>query len=182
MTSTAVITFGRMNPITVGHEKLVNKVKDIAADLGAAPLVYLSHSQDSNKNPIPYIIKANYAQEAFGKCVQITSASNIISIAKQLDSKYDNLVFVGDAERAGEFLELLNSYNGKEYSFNTITTVSAGDRTDDSDFVDSMSATKMRNYAINNDIESFSMGVPERIRRHSKNLMNFVRKGLNYEN
>ena len=182
MTNTAVICFGRMNPITIGHEKLVNTVKRLASDLDAEPLVYLSHSNDSNKNPLPYLMKVNYAMQAFGDCVQMSSAKTLIDVLQKLDGKYDNIVVVGDRERSEQFDQLLNKYNGKEYSFDTITAVSAGDRTDKEDLVDSMSATKMRNFAINNDVKSFSIGLPNAIKPYAETLINNVRKGLNYAN
>lgn len=181
MSNTAVITFGRMNPITIGHEKLVNKVKHLASELNATPLVYLSHSNDSNKNPLPYLTKVKYAMQAFGECVQFSSAKTLIDIVKKLDGKYDNIVVVGDLERSQQFEQLLNKYNGKEYSFDTITTVSAGSRSNDNDLIDGMSATKMRSYAINNDIKSFTIGLPDNIKPYAETLIKNVRKGLNYE-
>lgn len=178
MSSTAVIAFGRMNPMTIGHEKLVNKVKEIAADKQAKPLIYLSHTQDRKKNPLNYMMKVNYALQAFGDCVQISNARNAIDVAKQLDGKYDSIIFVGDKERSEQFQKLLNDYNGKEYNFDTITTVNAGDRTDEQDFIDSMSATKMRQYAINNEVEAFRKGLPDKIKPYAESLINNVRKGL----
>ena len=64
---TAVIAFGRMNPPTVGHEKLINKVINEAISRGGDPLVYLSKTQDSDKNPLSYDQKLKYAQFFFGR-------------------------------------------------------------------------------------------------------------------
>ena len=65
-----VIAFGRMNPPTVGHEKLVTKIKSVARKNRATPLLYLSHSQDKKKNPLSYEDKIRLAKKAFGPLVQ----------------------------------------------------------------------------------------------------------------
>jgi cytidyltransferase-like protein len=61
----AVLAFGRMNPITSGHEKLVNKVKDIADNVGGSHHIVLSHSQDPKKNPLTAAQKVKHAKRAF---------------------------------------------------------------------------------------------------------------------
>ena len=179
MSRTAIITFGRMQPITVGHEKLVNTVKRVASEMNATPLVYLSHSHDSKRNPLPYHIKYGFAHTAFGNCVQHSSAQNIIEVLKELDGKYDNVVFIGDTDRSIEFLATLNKYNGTEYNFDSIETLSAGDR-DTDDYVDAMSATKMRKFIAQNDYNSFRQGLPTLLKPYALLVQHFVRKGMNY--
>ena len=180
MSNTAVITFGRMNPITVGHEKLVNLVKQIASDIDATALVYLSHSHDNKRNPINYTIKYGLCSTAFGSCVKFSNAHNIIEVLKELDGKYDKIIFVGDAERSSEFNKTLNKYNGIEYTFDSITTVSAGSR-DTNDFVDAISATKMRKYAAVNDYNSFKAGLVTNLKPYARLVQHLVRKGKDYE-
>ena len=80
-----VITFGRMNPPTVGHEKLVNKVKQVAQRNKAEPAVYLSHSQNSKKDPLNYNQKISFARKAFGNVVISSSARTIIEVMKELE-------------------------------------------------------------------------------------------------
>jgi nicotinic acid mononucleotide adenylyltransferase len=74
--SKAVITWGRLNPVTIGHEKLVNKVKSEAKKRGAMPHVYISHTQDKKKNPLDYNTKYNFARKAFGPVVTKSNAQN----------------------------------------------------------------------------------------------------------
>lgn len=180
MSNTAVITFGRMNPITVGHEKLVNKVKALAIKLDATPLVYLSHSHDNKRNPLEYATKFILAQTAFGDCVVNSSSRTPIEVLKELDGKYDNVVFVGDLSRSVQLLPVMEKYNGVEYKYDTITTVSAGDRTGKK-LVDAISATKMRKYAMVNDYNNFTKGLATNLKPHSDVVSQLVRKGLNYE-
>lgn len=181
MSRTAVITFGRMSPITVGHEKLVNTIKRVASEMNATPLVYLSHSYDNKRNPLPYDIKIGLAQTAFGKCVIRSNAKNAIEVLKELDGKYDDIIFIGDTPRANEFQTALNKYNGIEYNFNTIKTMSAGDRTGE-DYVDAISATKMRKFIMQNDYNNFKAGLATNLKPHARLVAHFVRKGMNYAN
>ena len=47
-----VMAFGRMNPPTTGHLKMIDKVREVAAKQKAKHTVVVSHSQDSKKNPL----------------------------------------------------------------------------------------------------------------------------------
>lgn len=179
VSGTAVITFGRMNPPTVGHEKLVNKIISVAINEKGTPLVYLSKTQDAKKNPLTYDQKIQYAQALFGKKYVIKSnARTIIEVAKELQKQFSKLVVVVGSDRIDEFNNLLQKYNGKDYSFNDINVVSAGDRDPDMDDVSGMSASKMRAYAADNDYASFKKGVPTRNENLIKSLFKDVRKGL----
>ena len=179
VSGTAVITFGRMNPPTVGHEKLVNKIISVAIDEKGTPLVYLSKTQDAKKNPLTYDQKIKYGQSLFGrKYVVKSNARTIIEVAKELQKSYSKLVVVVGSDRVNEFNTLLQKYNGKDYTFDDINVVSAGDRDPDADDVSGMSASKMRGYAADNDYASFKKGVPTRNESIIKSLFNDVRKGM----
>ena len=179
VSGTAVITFGRMNPPTVGHEKLVNKIISVAIDEKGTPLVYLSKTQDAKKNPLTYDQKIKYGQSLFGrKYVVKSNARTIIEVAKELQKSYSKLVVVVGSDRVNEFNTLLQKYNGKDYTFDDINVVSAGDRDPDADDVSGMSASKMRGYAADNDYVNFKKGVPTRNESIIKSLFNDVRKGM----
>lgn len=177
--STAVISFGRFNPITSGHEKLVNEVISQAIRRKATPMIFMSHSQDKKKNPLTYEEKIKYAVKAFGKVVTKSKARTIIEVAKQLSGKFENLVVVVGQDRIAEFNRLLNAYNGKEYNFQNIEIVSAGKRDPDSDNVEGMSASKMRSFALEGDFEEFQKGLPKKLKPMSKEIYNKVRAGMN---
>ena len=176
----AVITFGRMNPPTVGHEKLVNKIVSTAISEKGTPLVYLSKTQDAKKNPLTYDQKIKYAQAFFGKRLVVKSpAKTIIEVAKEIQkSGYKDLVLVVGSDRVKEFETLLNKYNGKDFTFDSIKVVSAGDRDPDSDDVSGMSASKIRAAAADGDLDLFTKGIPTRNDRMRLSLYSDVRKGL----
>jgi len=160
-----VIAFGRMNPPTVGHEKLVAKIKSEARKNRATPMLFLSHSQDKKKNPLSYEDKIRLSQKAFGKMVQKSNARTIIDVAKQLEKQYDELIVIGGSDRVDEFQKLLDRYNGKDYAFEKINVVSAGERDPDSDDVSGMSASKLRSLAQTGNFSQFKGGLPRKLQR-----------------
>ena len=176
---TAVFTWGRMNPPTLGHEKLVDKVKQVAQQNNAMPHIYLSQSYDSKKNPLPYGTKIRLAQKAFGNVVSKSKSKTIIQVMKELESMgHSKVILVVGSDRVQEFKRLLNTYNGKDFSFESIQVVSAGDRDPDSDSVSGMSATKMREAAVANDIAAFKKGLPQKLQAQAAKIVQNVRDGM----
>lgn len=179
MYDTAVITFGRMNPVTVGHEKLVNKVLQTAKSKRGTPYVYLSHTTDSKKNPLPYEQKLMFAQAAFGRRLVVKStARTIIDVAKELTKTFKKLVLVVGSDRVKEFETLLNKYNGKDFTFDEIEVISAGERDPDAEGVAGMSASKMRKAAEDGDLNSFKRGLPRKLQSKAKSIYGAVRAGM----
>lgn len=161
---TIVITFGRMNPPTVGHQKLVQKVQTVARANRADSRIYLSHTQNNKKDPLTYEQKISLAREAFGNIVVKSDAKTIIEVSKELQKGgYTDLILVVGSDRIAEFERLLNKYNGKEYNFNSIKVVSAGERDPDAEGVEGMSASKLRKLALAGDYEAFASGLPKNV-------------------
>ena len=176
---TVVIGWGRMNPITVGHEKLVNKIKDVARKNSATPLLFITHSQDAKKNPLDYDDKIMLAKKAFGnKLVQKSKSKTIIQVMKELESKFSKLILVVGSDRVKDFDTLLNKYNGKDYTFDNIEVVSAGDRDPDADDVSGMSASKMRVAAASGKFDQFKSGLPKKLQRDAQDIYDLVRGGM----
>jgi predicted ester cyclase len=174
----AVISFGRMNPITNGHEKLADTLVKTAKRMGGTPKLYLSHTQDKKKNPLSYNDKIRLAKKAFGKIVTLSDSKTLIEVAKELSGNFNKLVVVAGSDRLKEFDTLLNKYNGKEYNFEDIKLVSSGDRDPDADDVSGMSASKLRSFAVNGDLEQFTKGLPSKLKVDANEIFNLVRKGM----
>jgi shikimate kinase/nicotinic acid mononucleotide adenylyltransferase len=176
---TVVIGWGRMNPITVGHEKLVNKLKSVAKQNSATPLLFITHSQDAKKNPLEYDDKIMLAKKAFGnKLVQKSRSKTIIQVMKELESKFNKLVLVVGSDRVKDFDTLLNKYNGKDYTFDNIEVVSAGERDPDADDVSGMSASKMRVAAASGKFDQFKSGLPKKLKGDAQEIYDMVRGGM----
>ena len=174
-----VVSFGRFNPITVGHEKLANKVVSEAVRRKADAAIYMSHSQDPKKNPLSYEQKVSLGKKAFGGVVKKSNARTLIEVAKELSGKYENLIVVVGQDRVREFETLMNKYNGKEYNFNSIEIVSAGERDPDADDITGMSASKMRSLAAEGNMEAFKQGLPQKLKSSAKKVYDMVRDGMN---
>lgn len=175
-----VLSFGRLNPITSGHAKLVDKIKSVAQDEGAKAHLYLSHSQDKAKNPLTYDEKYKYARLAFGAVVQKSRSRTIIDVLKELDRKFDKVIIVVGSDRTSEFETLLNKYNGRDYTYDSIEVVSAGERDPDADDISGMSASKMRKLAAQGDYDSFVKGLPRKLQPKgtSQEIFNTIRSRM----
>ena len=186
---TAIFTFGRFNPPTLGHEKLVIAVANVARREGGEYFVYPSHSQDSKKNPLDQTTKVRYMKKMFPKHKEniiISTGKTALEIASELhDKKYTNLVMVVGSDRVKEFQSMLDRYNGDEnkahgfYDFDTIKVVSAGERDPDAEGVSGMSASKMREAAVEGDFKTFRSGIPSSLNdKDTKKMFNDIRKGM----
>lgn len=184
---TAYFTFGRMNPPTIGHEKLLTSLSKKAK--GNPYFVYLSQSADPKKNPLKFTDKVKFARKSFPKHArQILvdkKVKNVFDVAVKLaDDGYKNIVMVVGSDRVREFDVLLNKYNGKKgrhglYNFNSISVMSAGDRDPDAEGAEGMSASKMRAAATSGDFATFGQGVSKSLSNaEAKKLYNAVRSGM----
>lgn len=182
---TAVFAFGRMNPPTTGHEKLVSKVHDLAKENKAHHVVVLSHTQDSKKNPLSTEQKLTHAKRFFPRTnIQVSSKEHpsLIQHAKKLyDQGHQHLIMVAGSDRTDEYHTLLHKYNGKQdhYNFKSIKVVSAGQRDPDAEGAEGMSASKMRDHAKGGSFADFKQGIPGHVKTsHARELYNDVRHGL----
>ena len=184
----AVLAFGRMNPPTVGHAKLVDKVKDIADEVGGTHHVVISHSQDAKKNPLSAQDKVKHAKRFFPDTNISTSDKehpNFLSQASKLHKAgVTHLHMVAGSDRTGEYHKILNQYNGVKgvhghFNFKNIKVHSAGERDPDAEGVSGMSASKMRGHAEKGNIKEFKKGIPKHVSpEHAKELYSDVRKGM----
>ena len=181
---TAVFSFGRFNPPTTGHAKLVDVLSRIARKVGGDPILFTSHSNDKKKNPLPHKAKINFLRKFFKKKVGVPdiAARTVFDICNALQQQgYTNVVMVVGSDRVKEFELLLKKYNkvkGRHgfYDFKSIEVVSAGNRDASATDVSGMSASKMRDAAERGAFDEFQQGVPNK--RFADLLYKAVRKGM----
>lgn len=184
---TIFFTFGRMNPPTIGHEKLLDA---LSRKSGRNPYkVFLSQSQDPKKNPLTYKDKVKAARKMFPKharSIMLDASVKTVfdALTKLYNEGYKNVAMVVGSDRVREFDILLKKYNGKKanhglYNFQKITIISAGDRDPDADGATGMSASKMRAAASAGDFSQFAQGMPKSLgNMDAKSIYNAVRKGM----
>jgi hypothetical protein len=176
-----VITFGRFNPPTIGHEKLIDAVAKIAGTDDYK--IYTSHTKDKKKNPLSSEQKVGYMKKMFPKhknnIMLDTDLKTIIKVLQSLQGEYSDLTLVVGSDRVQEMDTLIQRYNGTEYTFRTLETKSAGERDPDADGATGMSASKMREAATNANVAEFRKGIPSTLDdKEMMQLMTEVREGL----
>ena len=187
---TVAFVFGRFNPPTIGHGKLLDALKATAQREGADYYVFTSHSQDAKKNPLSKNTIFRFMSKMFPQFRKVFRQKykgeirNVFDIASNFHGEYDKLIMVVGSDRVSDFERILNKYNGIKaqhgfYDFKEIQVVSAGDRDPDAEGVTGMSASKMRAAAVKGDFDSFKLGVPAIMSdKDTKDMMNAVRVGL----
>ena len=180
----AVVTFGRMNPPTIGHQKLVDQVLRVAQGQKGTPHVFVSHTQKKDKDPLDYKTKIAIAGKAFGKVVKKDTVNNPFDVVyKMRDEGYTHVFFVAGSDRVPQYNAMFKKYSGHPDPEKDIgvelQVVSAGDRDPDSDSAEGMSASKMRAFAKENDYSHFVLGSPEKLREPDvKKMFIAVRKAM----
>ena len=179
---TLTVTFGRFNPPTVGHEKLMSAAKKASA--GGPLKVYPSRTQDPKKNPLDPDMKISFMKKMFPDFEdnivnddEMRSIFNVLTLADEQGYRSVNIVVGSD--RQAEFENLAQKYNGELYNFELIRVISAGVRDADAEGVEGMSASKMRKAVVDGDFESFRKGTPKDLDDgDTQALFDAVRQGM----
>ena len=179
---TLTTAFGRFNPPTIGHEKLLQAAKKAAA--GGALKIYPSRTQDSKKNPLDPDMKVSYMRKMFPDFEEeiindpdMRSIFDVLTAANE--EGYKNINIIVGADRQAEFDNLAQKYNGELYDFELINVISAGVRDADSAGVEGMSASKLRKAVVDDDFATFKKGLPKGIDDGDRQaLYNAVRQGM----
>lgn len=181
-----VFAFGRFNPPTNGHEKLMDKVASVSK--GGTYRIYPSQSTDPKKNPLKFDEKVKFMRKMFPKHARSIIADKSVKtaidvVSKLYDEGYTKVTMIVGSDRVSEFETLLNKYNGVKarhgyFNFKDgVQIVSAGERDPDADNVSGMSASKLRAAASANDFEVFSKGMPSNY-KDAQSLFNAIRTGM----
>ena len=179
---TVTVAFGRFNPPTIGHEKLMKAADKVA--LGGPLKIYPSRTQDSKKNPLDPDMKISFMKKMFPDFEEniindgdMKSIFNVLIAASE--EGYKNVNIVVGADRQAEFENLATKYNGELYKFDDIRVVSAGIRDADAEGVEGMSASKMRKAVVDGDFKSFKTGTPKSIKDADiESIFNAVKSGM----
>ena len=181
-TQDLTIVFGRLNPPTTGHEKLLQMAKKTAA--GGSLKIYPSRTQDPKKNPLDPDMKASYMRKMFPEfeeeIINDPEMKSIFDVLTTADEDgYENVNIVVGSDRQSEFESLAQKYNGDLYNFDLIRTISAGVRDADAPGLEGMSASKLRKAASEGDYKSFRSGTPKKFDdADAMALFNATRQGM----
>jgi len=179
---TLTTAFGRFNPPTVGHEKLLGAARKAAA--GGQVKIYPSRSQDPKKNPLDPDMKISYMKKMFPdyeeEIVNDAEMKTIFDVLKTADADgFKNVNIVVGADRQAEFENLATKYNGELYDFDQIRVISAGVRDSDAEGVEGMSASKLRKAVQDDDFDTFRRGTPKGLKdADAQAVFDAVRTGM----
>jgi phosphopantetheine adenylyltransferase len=181
---TLTVAFGRFNPPTTGHEKLLNTVSTSSDD--GDYIIVPSRTQDKKKNPLDADTKVSIMRQMFPqhseRIINYPANRTIFDVLKKAHMDgYSGVRIIGGADRVTEFEKLATNYNGKLYDFENVEVRSAGERDPDSeDNVTGMSASKQRKAAAEGDFKTFRKGVPATMNeKQARELYNMIRAGMN---
>ena len=176
------VAFGRFNPPTTGHGKLLAAAKSAAGDGDLE--IYPSRTQDPKKNPLDPDMKVSYMKKMFPEfeenIVNNPEMKSIFNVLMEVNEKgYTTIKIVVGSDRQAEFENLANKYNGELYEFEEIEVISAGQRDADSEGVEGMSASKMRKAVVDGDFAAFRRGVPKTLKdQEAQELFNSVASAM----
>lgn len=176
--SNIVIGFGRMNPMTRGHQKLIEKVKSLSYLLNCPHEIILTHSHDNIKNPLSLDEKLHFALRFFPEVKITTTSKEAPTILHHLDrlthvEGYKHITLVAGSDRIKGFQDLFD-----HYEMPYVSIISAGDR-----ISDELTASKLRDAVRNGDYATFKKGTPYHLKeRDIEDLYLATRKGLNLIN
>lgn len=176
MSKTIYATIARANPPTAGHEFLFEQVKTLAESNSADARIFITQRTDYKKNPLNWEEKIKLIEESMPSCSGIISKNqeirNIFDGLKLLESEgYTDVKLVVGEDRKEWFGNLVEQYNGVEFNFNTITAISAGDRLDEGEGIESISATKARKAIVDRDFNTFRSMLPSTLKENYKQAL-----------
>jgi hypothetical protein len=197
---TAVVAWGRMNPPTIGHQKVIDVVKQYAQKFMGDPILFLSKTQKPKTDPLSFAEKLHFASEMFSiKVDRNTSVKTIIQMFQQLQGQgYDNVILVAGSDRVQQYQDLIDKYNNKPdtkgeipFKFANAKVVSSGERDPDAEGVAGMSSSKVKKLAAEGKFEDwkdetdqtqpgFKSSVPGN-ETLAKQMYNRVRQGMGLE-
>ena len=176
------VAFGRFNPPTVGHEKLMNAARSEAD--GGDYKIFPSRTQDDKKNPLNPDDKIAFMRQLYPKhgenIINDGDMKTIFDVLKKANEDgYSSINIMVGADRKSEFEKLAQQYNGELYDFENINVVSAGERDPDAEGVEGMSASKIRKAAAEDDFKTFLTGMPKAIdNKVAKSLFDTLKRSI----
>lgn len=179
----AVVAWGRMNPPTVGHQYLVETVAEIAEEQNAFPMLYLSRTMDK-KNPLSLNERVELVEQAFGDLVEVQNISevtNTLAMLQNVSESFDKITVVTGSEHQADYMRMFLAYNGTEFQFDEMEVVVLQRDEKSDDLTEAVSATMLRQAAVEGCLETFTEGLAEVLQPRAQEIMTQVRWGMSLQ-
>lgn len=177
----AVFSFGRMNPPTTGHGKLIKKVMSVAKKVDGIPMIYPSKTEDKKKNPLTYKTKMAVLTNVFGNIINTdTTIKTPFDVLEYLnDKKFSKVVFVVGSDRVAEFKKNMSKFVDSDLdNIKDFSVASAGDRDPDAEGVKGISGSKMREYVTKDKFKKFATGLMTKDTKLAKKVFKELQKRM----
>ena len=177
----AVFSFGRMNPPTTGHGKLIKKVMSVAKKVDGIPMIYPSKTEDKKKNPLTYKTKMAVLTNVFGNIINTdTTIKTPFDVLEYLnDKKFSKVVFVVGSDRVAEFKKNMSKFVDSDLdNIKDFSVASAGDRDPDAEGVKGISGSKMREFVKKDKFKKFASGLMTKNNRLAKQVFKELQKRM----
>ena len=177
----AVFSFGRMNPPTTGHGKLIKKVMSVAKKVDGIPMIYPSKTEDKKKNPLTYKTKIAVLTNVFGNIINTdTTIKSPFAVLDDLnDKKFSKVVFVVGSDRVAEFKKNMSKFVDSDLdNIKDFSVASAGDRDPDAEGVKGISGSKMREYVKKDKFKKFASGLMTKNTKLAKKVFKELQKRM----
>tara|TARA_Y100001951_G_C11276015_1_gene261981 strand:+ start:383 stop:964 length:582 start_codon:yes stop_codon:yes gene_type:complete len=178
---TAVFAFGRMNPPTTGHSKLITKVMTVAKKEKGIPIIYPSKTEDNKKNPLTYKTKVEVLRDVFRDIINTdTTIKTPFNVLEHLNKKkFSKVVFVVGSDRVLEFKKNMSKFVESDLdNIKDFSVVSAGDRDPDAEGVKGISGSKMREYVKKDKFKKFKDGLMTKNSKLAKKVFKELQKRM----
>ncbi|QCG76188.1 hypothetical protein EST35_0307 [Pseudomonas phage vB_PaeM_PA5oct] len=167
--NSVVFVYGRMNPPTIGHGKVISEMLKIAKEYNAAHCVFLSHSSGNKKNPLLWEEKVSYMKMFFpGVNINESKINNPFSALDLLSKKYKHVTFIAGSDRLEDYKRNMPAY-AKNIGIE-LDIISSGNRLEESTSIEGVSASKARKLVLENNFELFSELIPSNDIAEKRNL------------
>lgn len=195
----ATFCFGRMNPPTIGHRKVIEKTLEIG---GEHSFIFASSKCEPKCNPLEYSVKTEFIKKLHPLAADYIVSEYVenpwVAACWLYDKGYRHIAFVAGSDRLGSdnksLKVALNQWNsgptrttdyvrgpnGREHV--VLKFINCGTRDEDTLPTDtSASSTKAREYAKIGDKINFQLvtGISEDITVCGKTLYEATREGMN---
>lgn len=149
------IIFGRMNPMTRGHEVMIKYASTYSNKNKTEFVVFPSQTKDKKKNPLSINDKMFWLKKAFPSVnfVFDDKLKTPFQIVEHLLKSYDKVHLVVGGDRVKEFSVGMNKYYGDK-----VVVVNSGGRTK------GVSASDLRKAVKDDDFATFKKGVPSSLK------------------
>ena len=158
MNQNVCFAFARMQPPTIGHELLIQRLVTLAKENDSQPVVFLSHKEDTKENPVPFVVRHQILTVAYPDVLfpDLPAVRSPIDAFRWLAGEaVERVWWLCGGDRVEKYQPTAERNRTR---FKTVDVVSVGSREGGGAIV--ASGTRQREYARHCEYEAFLENCP----------------------